>query len=75
MTFLCLNTLPHTTNLQQTTLKKYLQTYEKSLQLIEYLLNKVEIIVATGEIVQHVTMLSGFGSCEDVNMRQCEGKG
>ena len=48
--FIILNPFPHTTNLQQTTLKTYLQKPEKQPKKISQLLNKVENIVAKGEI-------------------------
>ena len=46
-----LNLFPHTTNLQQTTLKTFSPKYENSLFMKEWLLNKVKYIVANGELL------------------------
>ena len=48
---------PHTINLQQTTLKLSRPKTQKSLQMIVKLLNRVEIIVANGEIAHHEQFL------------------
>ena len=47
------NTFPHTTNLQQMTLKTSEQKYEPSPLITIYLLNRVENIVANGKVAHH----------------------
>ena len=51
---------PHTTNLQQTTLKTNKQKYGKSLKVKEYLLNQIESIVAKGESAHMERLLNKF---------------
>ena len=60
--------ITHTTNLQQTTLKTSVQKNEHSPFMTVYLLNRVENIVANGEIVHHEQF--NLFKCRTLHRRQ-----